>query len=111
MLSRSYMSIAVPSRVADRARCASDLEPPVVRQVAAIVRPHAVQRYRGTTPMDHIRARRLERVHDELLAADPLATSVTDVAMRWGFGHLGKFAQAYRRRFDERPSETLRRLR
>jgi AraC-like DNA-binding protein len=69
------------------------------------------QRYRGTTPMDHIRARRLERVHDELLAADPRASSVTDVAMRWGFGHLGKFAQAYRRRFDERPSETLRRLR
>jgi transcriptional regulator GlxA family with amidase domain len=69
------------------------------------------QQFRDTTPMAHVRALRLQRAHDELLAADPQRTSVTDVAMQWGFVHLGKFAGAYKRRFGESPSETLRRWR
>jgi TolB-like protein/AraC-like DNA-binding protein len=36
-------------------------------------------------------------------------TSVTEVAGRFGFGHFGRFAQDYRQRFGETPSETLRR--
>jgi AraC-like DNA-binding protein len=31
-----------------------------------------------------------------------------DVAMRWGLVHTGRFAAAYRRKFGESPSETLR---
>jgi transcriptional regulator GlxA family with amidase domain len=38
------------------------------------------------------------------------ATSVTDVATRWGFFHLGRFAQAYGQLYGERPSQTLRTL-
>ena len=30
-------------------------------------------------------------------------------ALGWGFSHFGRFAQLYRERFGERPSETLRR--
>lgn len=61
----------------------------------------------GMSPTAYVRAVRLDRVHAELLA-EPGA-SVTDVAMRWGFFHLGRFAQQYRERFGVLPSETLRR--
>jgi AraC family ethanolamine operon transcriptional activator len=33
---------------------------------------------------------------------------VSDVALRSGFSHFGRFAEEYRRLFGERPSETLR---
>jgi len=62
----------------------------------------------GMSPTAYVRAVRLDRVHAELLAGDGEA-SVTDVAMQWGFFHLGRFAQQYRERFGVRPSETVRR--
>jgi AraC-like DNA-binding protein len=68
----------------------------------------AFQRYMGTTPMSYLRAVRLERAHEDLLAADPHETTVADVAYRWGFPHPGRFAGAYRARFHTTPSETLR---
>ena len=45
----------------------------------------------------------------ELLEAADQNTRVTTVAMRWGFGHLGQFAAAYRERYGELPSTTLQR--
>jgi AraC-like DNA-binding protein len=63
----------------------------------------------GTSPMRYLRDLRLEQVHKELAAAEPGAVSVTEVAARWGFVHLGRFAAAYRQRFAERPSDTIRR--
>jgi AraC-like DNA-binding protein len=71
----------------------------------------AFQDFRGETPMARLRAVRLERVHKELLVGEPDTTSVSTVAMDWGFHHLGHFGQAYRRRFGETPVETLRRWR
>lgn len=52
---------------------------------------------------------RLARVRDALLAADPVGASVTAAATAWGFTHLGRFSEAYRRRYGELPSVTLRR--
>ncbi|MBN9274969.1 MAG: helix-turn-helix domain-containing protein, partial [Mesorhizobium sp.] len=46
--------------------------------------------------------------HAALREADE-KTSVTDAAYAAGFGHLGRAASAYRRRYGETPSETLRR--
>lgn len=64
----------------------------------------------GTTPMLYLRDRRLERVRAELADALPSdGVTVTEVAQRWGFHHLGGFAVLYRRRWGESPSETLRR--
>jgi AraC-like DNA-binding protein len=69
------------------------------------------QDFRGTTPMAFLRDLRLQRAHDDLLAADPARDNVTTIAMRWGVTHLGRFAEAYRRKFGESPSDTLRRAR
>lgn len=68
----------------------------------------AFRRYVGTSPMAYVRDVRLTRVRDELRAADPGALSVSEVAHRWGFSHLGRFAEQYRSRFGELPSQTLR---
>ena len=38
----------------------------------------------------------------------PATTSVTDVALRWGMTHTGRFAAAYRRKYGVAPSATLR---
>lgn len=66
------------------------------------------QRFRGTTPLAKLRAIRLERVHAELKAGCP-SSCVTDIALKWGFVHLSRFAQMYRSRYGELPSQTLRR--
>lgn len=63
----------------------------------------------GVSPMTYVRDRRLERVHQELSDALPSdGVTVTDVAHRWGFHHLGSFASEYRKRWGTTPSETLR---
>lgn len=62
--------------------------------------------YRGVSPMRYLRAARFERARDELRRSEPEAT-VMDVATRWGFEHMGRFAVEYRRRFGESPSQTL----
>ena len=62
----------------------------------------------GLCPQEWLRVERLNRVREDLLRAEP-GNSVTDVATRWGFFHLGRFAQYYRELFGERPSETARR--
>lgn len=63
-----------------------------------------------TTPMNYVRDRRLERARNQLADALPKdGVTVTDVAERWGFNHLGNFSAAYRKRFGETPSQTLRR--
>ena len=69
----------------------------------------AFRRDLGTTPLEHLRRTRLARARHDLLAADPASTSVTDIATRWGFFHLGRFSQAYRVEYAELPSQTLAR--
>ncbi|MBS46026.1 MAG: AraC family transcriptional regulator [Nocardioides sp.] len=63
------------------------------------------RRYVGCTPGQAVQAARLERAHADLLAGD--AETVAEVAYRWGFGHLGRFAAAYRERYGVAPSRTL----
>ena len=53
---------------------------------------------------------RLERARRELLLAPP-ESAVTEIALRCGFNHLGRFAALYAARHGESPSETLRRSR
>jgi AraC-like DNA-binding protein len=66
------------------------------------------RRHLGCAPMTYLQQVRLERVHEDLGAADPARVTVAAVAHRWGFAHLGRFASAYRQRFGVSPSTRLR---
>ena len=61
----------------------------------------------GMGPIAFLRARRFEAVKAALRRATASETSVTEVALRHGFSHLGRFSVEYRRRFGESPSQTL----
>jgi len=64
----------------------------------------------GQTPTSYLKNERLERARSDLAdAPGNSGLTVTDVAMRWGFRHLGRFSTVYRERFGETPSQTLRR--
>jgi len=79
---------------------------------AAFVTPRAVQyafsRHAGMSPLAYLRHVRLTRAHDDLRTADPGTSSVTRIAARWGFAHVGRFAAAYRRLYGVTPGATLR---
>jgi AraC-like DNA-binding protein len=64
----------------------------------------------GVTPTAMLRDIRLVRAHRLLADSSSPAPTVADVAYRCGFGHLSRFAIAYRERFGESPSATLSRV-
>ncbi|MDN5851274.1 MAG: AraC family transcriptional regulator [Actinomycetia bacterium] len=59
----------------------------------------------GMSPMAYVRDVRLERAHADLAAGT--GPTVADVAHRWGFRHMSRFAADYRRKYGEPPSHTL----
>lgn len=65
--------------------------------------------YRDCSPMEFLRARRLELARKQLLAGT--AATVAQVALDCGFEHLGRFSAYYRVRFGEPPATTWRRAR
>ena len=62
----------------------------------------------GISPKRYALTQRLQAAHEALQRADPHSTTVTDVAMTFGFFELGRFAGRYRHTFGEVPSRTLR---
>ncbi len=64
----------------------------------------------GLTPKAFLTAYRLNAVRKQLRVADPAYVRVKEVAIQWGFWHMGQFAADYRKRFGELPSETLRKV-
>jgi len=64
----------------------------------------------GMSPLTYLHRLRLHRARDELRAAMSDSTSVTDVALNWGFWHFGEFSRAYKNCFGELPSATLRQV-
>ena len=71
----------------------------------------AFSAFRQTTPMQHLNHLRLEKVRSELLSDADAATTISTIALRYGFGHLSAFNQQYRRRYGETPSQTRKRAR
>ncbi len=63
----------------------------------------------AVTPMRYLREARLDRAHLELTSRGRRIVTVRDVAHRWQFAHLGRFAAHYRARFGESPHETIAR--
>ncbi|MFI6291612.1 AraC family transcriptional regulator [Nonomuraea sp. NPDC050790] len=91
-------------------------EPVSLRDIAAAARVSvrtlqtSFREHMQTTPMAYLREVRLARAHADLraIAESGASTSVTDVALRWGFPHLSRFAAHYHRRYGELPSATRR---
>ncbi|MFJ8946235.1 helix-turn-helix transcriptional regulator [Streptomyces sp. NPDC102395] len=88
-------------------------EPVTVAEIAAAAHvtvralQYAFRRHMDTTPLAHLRRVRLSHAHADLVAGTPPATTVTDVAARWGFFHPGRFASLYRASYGRPPHRTL----
>ena len=66
----------------------------------------AFRNHLGATPKAPLRGIRMRRFAAELRLGGEGVT-VTDVALRWGVTHLGRFAQECLRMFGQSPSRTL----
>ena len=66
------------------------------------------KKYYGTSPMSYLRNVRLDLARVDLKEGNASITTVTNIAMSFGFNHLSKFTNKYKVRFGELPSETLR---
>ena len=71
----------------------------------------AFQNAVGMGPATYLRRVRLNGVRRALLQRNAGSTTVSDVALEFGFWHLGRFAAQYHELFGESPHETLRRAR
>lgn len=82
----------------------------LARRLGVSVRSlHYVFRQRmGTSPRSYAQSLRLSRARADLRVARPGEVTVAEVAVKWGFWHLGRFAATYRSTFGELPSESLR---
>ncbi|MVZ99304.1 helix-turn-helix domain-containing protein [Actinomadura sp. LD22] len=75
-----------------------------VRQLQAICRAQW-----GLTPTRLLRGVRLDHARAALRSAAPGRRTVSDVATAAGYLHMSRFAEHYRQRFGETPTETLHR--
>ena len=64
----------------------------------------------GLSPKAYVLLLRLNGVHEDLRAAGTTRT-ITEVAMDWGFFHLGRFSQQYTRLFTQSPRRTCQQVR
>lgn len=61
----------------------------------------------GITITEYLNAVRLDAARRALTRAHPSQETVTSIALRSGFTHVGRFAVQYRKHFRESPKETL----
>ena len=93
-----------------RERCSSPVTALELCQTLRVSRrtlQYSFQQELGVSPLQYLRAIRLNGVRRELKFSFPGAR-VWEVAARWGFWHQGQFARDYRAMFGELPSQTLR---
>ena len=89
-------------------------EPPTVEELCSRLNisrrmlNYCFQEALGTSPLQYLRHLRLNGVRRDLRRSSPDTSAIRDIAGRWGFGHLPRFAAEYRALFGELPSATLR---
>lgn len=66
------------------------------------------RRFHDTAPALFLRRIRLEAVHAELSCSEN-RLPIHEVALKWGFTHMGRFAAQYRAVFGVSPSKTVKR--
>lgn len=66
------------------------------------------QRCIDVSPKEYINSLRLNQIYQILSVGDPHNTTVVETAARFGFVHMGNFANTYRTLFHELPSTTLK---
>ena len=89
--------------------------PPTVQELSELVGASdrtlrsCCAEFLGMSPTRYLLLRRLREVRRVMREADPETGNVTEIAQRFGFAQLGRFAGTYRATFGETPSTTLRR--
>jgi len=63
----------------------------------------------GFAPVHFLRQLKLNLVHNELKKNNQEQSTVSKVALKWGFTHMGQFSRYYTGLFGENPSQTLKR--
>ncbi len=58
------------------------------------------------SPSLFLRDIRLDSAHKEIQLSPPTVT-IAEIAKRWGFSHMGRFSEVYKRRFGASPSSEL----
>ncbi len=111
-------SAAARKRVVDRA-CEAMLalpeQPKTILEVCSLIGAsprkleYCFRDVLGISPVKYSRALRLNGARRDLKRNTDPHPSVQDVAARWGFWHLSDFSGAFKCKFGELPSETLRR--
>ena len=88
--------------------------PPTIEELCARLRTSrrslqdSFQRVARTTPVDYLRCMRLNLVRHTLHKTMRHQAGIGEIATHAGFSQLSHFAAAYRRLFEELPSQTLR---
>ena len=85
------------------------MSPPVLSVVSDRTLRSCCAEFLGMSPTQYVLLRRLKEVRRALREADPDMVNVADVAHRFGFAQLGRFAGRYRATSGETPSTTLQR--
>lgn len=108
----------VQRAIVERARqyiLANRENPPTVSELSFYLKMsqrglrHAFMNVLGINIVTFLRYVRLHGARKELLQSNP-TDSVTKIACKWGFWHMGMFSSYYKNLFGETPSATLRRL-
>lgn len=115
---RSSLAAVNKRRIVAKARACMQQQPDAVLAVPDLCKAvgtsrralqYAFEDVLQVSPVTYLRLMRLNRARADLQQPD--ASAVGDVAARWGFWHLSRFAAEYKALFGELPSVTRQRAR
>jgi len=105
-----HVKRAVDFMHANMARALSSTEIAHAGGVSVRSLEEGFRQFKGVSPMAYLRRIRLDAVRAELCAPEG-TEPIAQIALKWGFAHLGRFSAFYRQVYGELPSETVTRRR
>jgi len=79
-------------------------------QVSKRTIQHGFKHYLGFTPKEYQQYIRLNGIRDTILSMNDPHISLSEIAAKYNYFHLGHFSTEYRKFFGETPSKTLHRI-